>query len=83
MMYRKEGEIEKSERRKRLIGYLVEGGVKNPPAQRPSTTQIFSLVMSLAVWEQSKPGLIMPHKKECSLLCPKSQCSDTQLNKSF
>ena len=31
-------------------GYSVEG-VKSPSAQRPSTTQIFSLVMSLAVWE--------------------------------
>lgn len=35
-------------RRKRAVGYLVEEGLKNLSAQRPSTTQIFSVVMSLS-----------------------------------
>lgn len=64
--------------KKRVEGCLVEG-VKNPPAQWPSTSQICSLEMSLAVSEQSIPGVIMPHNNEC----PKSQRSDTKLNKSF
>lgn len=50
------------------MGYSVGEGVKSPSAQRPSTTQIFSSVMSLAVWEQSIPGLIMPHTKK-NVLC--------------
>lgn len=53
-MEKREGEGETEgvrEGEKKAGGYLVEEGVKNPSAQRPSTTQIFSLVMSLTVWE--------------------------------